>query len=383
MGERFLINGAGIAGVAMALFLQQNKEVEVCLLEADEQIRTPETGITIAPNGMRILERLGLREQIEAAAKFSRDGLVIADRKGKPLTKFHEAAGDNRIWALPKADLKNIMLGALEPGVLRLGQRGMDLIQSQEGVQLELAEGGYLRGGYLIAADGMRSVIRRQMFEQNRLRYAGGICFRGIIPKQPVHVVPDRFVEYWGRSGRIGIVPLSGQRTYWFAVLRARKNSAILEDYQAADLLAHFMEMPPDVTEVLHLTKNQPILREKLYELETLDTYANGRVALIGDAAHAMTPNTGQGGNQALEDAFVLAQLLHTSQVEKAFEMLSFVRRERVAKVAKLSRFVGRVGQIRNPLLIGLRNSLMRSVPADFQHRKLAEIYELETDRPS
>ncbi|WP_239256897.1 FAD-dependent monooxygenase [Listeria ilorinensis] len=381
MRQRFLINGAGIAGMAMALFLQQNKEVEVCLLEAQEEVDMLEIGITIAPNGMRILEQLGLREQIEAVAKFSRDGLVIADRKGEPLTKFHEAAGGNRIWALSKADLKNIMLGALDPGVLRLGQHVTDVIQTREGVQLEFADGSQLGGDYLIAADGMRSIVRQQMFEQNRLRFTGGICFRGIIPKQPVHVAPDRFMEYWGKTGRVGIVPLPEQRTYWFAVLTARKDSVILEDYQSADLLAHFMEMPPDVTEVLHLAKSQPILREELYELETLDTYANGRVVLIGDAAHAMTPNTGQGGNQALEDAFILAQLLHTSQVEKAFEMLNFVRRERVTKIAKLSRFVGRVGQIRNPLLISLRNSLMRRVPADFQHRKLAEIYELETDR--
>ncbi|GLY94986.1 hypothetical protein Acsp02_22410 [Actinoplanes sp. NBRC 103695] len=213
----------------------------------------------------------------------------------------------------------------------------------------------------VVGADGIRSAVREQLWPGvSRPVPIGVTAWRGIAPawrgELPVAIS-------WGRGAEFGIVPLEDGRIYWFAAVNATPGTA------PSEVDSRFSTWHEPIPALIAATGT--VLRDELACLDKpLPTYVQGRVVLLGDAAHAMTPNLGQGANQALEDAVVLAALAGRADVAAAYDR---ERRPRSQQVARASRTIGRFGQqLANPLAVAGRNALMRVVPPRFALRSMA-----------
>ncbi|MBA3926154.1 FAD-dependent monooxygenase [Listeria rustica] len=380
MADKFLIIGGGIAGLMTGIALQQSG-FSVEIYEQAEEIKRVGAGITIAPNGMLALELLGLADQVKAMGNVSSKGIAIVDEAGKAITKLDDEKFTFPIYAIHRADLQEILLNTLKEGTLRLGSKCRDLIQSASGVVLQMEDGSEVRGDYAIVADGIHSVARNRIFGKQPLRYAGYTCWRGVAKTQPKDADTKLFTETWGTKGRVGIVPLANQETYWFAVVGASENSIAHQTYELSHLVERFGSYHQPIRDILEATNPDKLIRGDIFDLEPMKSFAKGRAVLMGDAAHAMTPNLGQGGCQAMEDAIILRNYLKKiDNVELAFEAFSQARVGRTKKITERSRLIGKVAQFEAPFVCKVRNMGMRLAPASAQRKQLEYIYDVDLD---
>ena len=163
-------------------------------------------------------------------------------------------------------------------------------------------------------------------------------------------------------------------RVYWFATASVSANWPVAED--KAELLRRFAGWHDPIPALLQATDDRAILRNDIVELAApLPRFIRGRVVLMGDAAHAMTPNLGQGGNQALEDAITLAALVAQARdLDVAISRYDSIRRKRTAPLARRSRQIGRIAQAQNPVVVALRNAGMRLIPPSSTARAAARV---------
>lgn len=198
------------------------------------------------------------------------------------------------------------------------------------------------------------------------IRYAGYTALRGVTPDR---VEISSAGETLGRGARFGVLPLQDGRIYWYATVTQPANHPITDN--KTELLRRFGEWHDPIPELLNRTPGDAVLRNDILDLrKPLPSFVNSRVVLIGDAAHAMTPNLGQGGNQALEDAVTLASFIHQhADIDVALSRYDAIRRPRTTRVARQSRNMGRLTQARNPFLSEVRDLLIRAIPESLASR--------------
>lgn len=363
-----IIIGGGIGGLAAAVALRR-KGHEAHVYEAAPAIEPVGKGIWVPTNAMQVLERLGLADAIYAAGWplerieiRTRTGALLMDvdvlkvraRYGHPTVSIHRAA------------LVDVLAGALPSGTLHLGKRLASFEQTAQGVVARFADGDEVRGDLIIGADGIRSVLREQLFPGVRLRYGGQTCYRGIAEIELPVDLATICREVWGGDSRMGYSAIGRRQVYWFAPVSAPADSRLLPPAELHDeLLDRYARFPAPILDILRGTSPAEIIRTDLYEIEALDRWWQGRAVLLGDAAHAMTPNLGQGGAQAIEDAYILADCLAAgSNLEQAFEAYGRCRRSRVRWIAQTARRLGQAAHFSSPVLRWLRDLAMRATPA-------------------
>ncbi|MNN33564.1 FAD-dependent urate hydroxylase [compost metagenome] len=239
----------------------------------------------------------------------------------------------------------------------------VDFVQDEQGVTLLFEDGESIRTDLVIAADGIHSSIRKKLLPSSSIRYAGYTCWRSVVPfdyGDEIH----RSSEIWGHDGRFGYIPLPSGQVYWFACINAEANDPIRSAYTVDDLLKLFGHFPHPVKNMIQAANNDRLIHNDIYDIQPLQQFAFGRIVLLGDAAHATTPNMGQGAGQAMEDAVVLSQCMELqSNFNDAFKMFEQKRLQRTRKIIEKSRQVGSVSQWSHPALISLRDSLLKLVP--------------------
>jgi 2-polyprenyl-6-methoxyphenol hydroxylase-like FAD-dependent oxidoreductase len=367
-----IIIGGGIGGLATALALHRNGHT-VEVYEAASTIRAVGAGVVLGANVVKQLAELGLSDALLAAG-VPISGLQLEDETGRPLLAVSAAAHVRRYFrphpnlALRHADLQALLLAQLPADVVRTGHVFSKFTLTSGGVVAHFANGHTASGNGLVAADGLHSAVRMQLLPAAQPRYAGYTCWRavvaapaGLLPAQG----PNTFRETWGAAGRFGYVPVGQGQVYWFCCLNAAQPAdPTLAAYTLADLARRFAHYHPAVPALLAATPPGSVLWHDIEELPPLPRFAFGRVLLLGDAAHATTPNLGQGAGQALEDAFALAACFgKTSHPAVAFRHFEQRRRARTQAIARRSALVGRLAQLQKPALVAARNALLRATP--------------------
>jgi 2-polyprenyl-6-methoxyphenol hydroxylase-like FAD-dependent oxidoreductase len=224
---------------------------------------------------------------------------------------------------------------------------------------------------YLIACDGVHSTVRKKLLPQSQTRYSGYTCWRAVIDT-PSNLKLYETSETWGKGSRFGIVPLANEKLYWFACINAQKNDPLLREYKVPDLLTYFSNYHAPVSDILKRTKNEQLIWGDIIDLKPLKKFAFGKIVLAGDAAHATTPNMGQGACMAIEDAAVLSNCLDEySTVEEAFEKFEEKRIPRTTKIVNDSWTIGKVAQLENGILTSLRNTMIRFTPPSVSERQV------------
>jgi salicylate hydroxylase len=358
---RVVIVGGGIGGLAAALFLRR-AGLDAIVYEQAQETREVGARIVVAPNMVRLMARLGLDDaleafavRLEAAWEFRRwqDGRVLSVQPMGEVCKQQYSA---HCYVAHRADLLSLLQHALPEDVIRLDQRCISIRQDADCTTALFVSGDgrqtSVDADVIIGADGIHSIIRQAVVPDIRARFSGLSAFRCLVPAErapdialrPVQTLwlgPGRhFVHYPISSGRlinvVAFVPAGEWRTEsWTA------------DGRIEDLISEFEGWARPVCDLARsATKTS---RWAIYDRDPLERWTDGRVALLGDAAHAMLPFFAQGAAQAIEDAFVLAQCLRnarTTEVPRALERYERIRQPRATRVQLMSR--GR--EIRNHL---------------------------------
>jgi len=335
------------------------------VLERATAIHPAGAGLALQPNAMAVLATLGLDDAVAAAgAALSR--AVLLDPSGRPLGPetrieriFESPAA--RVVALHRARLHDVLLGAAGSAVVRTGVRVAGFEQTPDRVVVMGDDGTRLETDLLVGADGLHSTVRAQLVNDGAPRYAGYTSWRGVTPAGTVPP-PDRVTETWGRGERFGIVDIGFGEIYWFAVADAPPGGT--DGDVRAELRARFGRWHAPVPAVLEATPADRIIRTDIVDREPITRWHDGRVALLGDAAHPMTPNLGQGAAQAIEDAGALADsLTAASAVEDSLRAYETSRVGRTSAFVRASRRFGDVAQWRHPLAVFARDLMMRLTP--------------------
>jgi 2-polyprenyl-6-methoxyphenol hydroxylase-like FAD-dependent oxidoreductase len=368
---RAIVVGGGIGGLSTAIALRRIG-VEAVVFERADELQEIGAGISLWANAMKALGKLGLADAVLEAGRPLRPKGQLRSQSGEVFYEVASATLEERFGAVTvavhRADLQKILLSALDAEALRLGAGFAGFEQDEAGVVVRFADGGEERADLLIGADGIHSAVRAQLLGDGPPRYAGYVAWRGVAElEDPIPGVAG--CESWGRGERFGLAMLGRGRVYWYAT----KNAPEAEDEAAErkeELLARFAEWHEPIASVIRATEKAHIHRDGVYYREPSALWGEGRVTLLGDAAHPMTPDLGQGACQAIEDALVLMRSLgENGNVQAALRLYEGRRAERTAYVIRQSRRLGRIAQLENPLACRLRDVVLRVIPSRVQGR--------------
>lgn len=368
-----IIAGGGIGGLTAAISLQR-RGLDVLVLERAPELREAGAGITVQTNAMLVMEALGLSERLTAEGHVLEEG-AVTDANGRVLQEMELADALADIGPPGVAIHRQRLLRALADayqGPLRLGAAVTGFEQSEEGVRVALADGEVIEGAALVGCDGLHSAVRRGLRGEEPLRYAGYTTWRGIA--RDVAVESLGTTEIWGAGDRFGIVPIGQGEVYWFAVAACPEGGADGPDV-LDELRRRFDGWPDDVGVVLAATVD--VLRSDTHDRPPIERWGEGRMTLLGDAAHPMTPNLGQGAGQAIEDAWALACSLteHSSDIAAGLRAYEDVRRDRANWFVKQSYRMGSMAQLENPLARMLRNTVLKLTPASLTANEMRRMY--------
>jgi 2-polyprenyl-6-methoxyphenol hydroxylase-like FAD-dependent oxidoreductase len=362
MGMSAIVVGGGIAGLASAIALRE-RGWDVAVLEQAPDFAEVGAGLSLWPNALNALDALGVGAIVRERSVL--DGSTgIRDEHGRWLSRTDVAVIRERFGHMAlvhRATLLDILRSALRPECLRAGVT-VNHVSADGLVQCADRE---LRGDLVLGADGLHSTVRRAVWPAAPSpRYVGYTAWR-YVTRRPVDVGPGG--ESWGHGERFGYATLSDGRVYCFATANVDEGT---DGADLATLRHRFADWHEPVPLLLDEANEADLLHHDLYELPPLSTYVEGRVALVGDAAHAMTPNLGQGACQALEDAVILARCATDSDLA-AYDA---DRRPRTTMISRRSARIGRLAQLQSTPAVALRNLVMRVTPSSSYLRSLAPV---------
>jgi len=360
--ERVLIVGGGIGGLATAAGLRR-AGVACEVVERTPQWAPVGAGIVLSVNAMAVMRRLEIGDALAGRGRRLGAG-AITDHAGRALGRSDFAALEADFGptvAIHRAALHEVLLAAAGDVPVTLGTSIDSATPHADGVDVRLTDGREPRYDVVIGADGLRSRVRELAFGEVPIDYAGYTCWR-LVVHAPVAQVELR--EMWGTGLRFGVVPIDDERLYAFAVANAARGREDPAEGRLARFRERFAAFGGQVPEILAALRGPDELIHNDLEEVRVGRWARGRIVLLGDAAHAMTPNMGQGAAMALEDSAVLVEELATgAPPAEAIARYAARREPRVRWVQDQSRRIGRVGQLGHPLACRLRNAVARLVP--------------------
>lgn len=354
------IVGAGMGGLTAAMTLGRLGH-RVTVYERTAALRPIGSALSVWPNGVKVLRALGLGERIDAVSG-RMHSMGYRDKIGRALTSFslaplYEASGDSA-RPISRTQLQDILLDAVQATAETIGAGGegvpaearqavqlatacVDFTQDAEGVDVIMADGRHVRADLLIVADGSRSAIRSKVVGADIARsYRGYVNWNGRVAVSPDLADAHEWLQFVGDGKRVSLMPMGGDQFYFFFDVPLPLGTVNDPSAYRAELSAHFAGWAEPVQQLIQRFDPAIVARVEIHDTAPLSSLVNGRVALLGDAAHAMTPDLGQGGCQAMEDAWVLAQCLEVRSDAPERALLDYQARrcERVGSIVARAR---------------------------------------------
>jgi 2-polyprenyl-6-methoxyphenol hydroxylase-like FAD-dependent oxidoreductase len=363
------IIGGGIGGLTAALALRQaGYEPEV--FEQAPALLDVGAAIAIWPNAMRVLDRLQLAGKVLERAGVMEE-ICWLDQHGWLLNRVRLTQNSAPAVALHRADLQHILQHALPEQSLHLGYELVNQQPRDDRMSAKFANGDSVEAEFLIGADGIHSQARAQFINDGDPIYRRYTVWRGISPSVPGAPPPAAAVELHGRGKRFGIGPVGLARAGWWATVN--------NDHSTDDLAALFAGWYQPVVDLIAATPRSSILKTGAFDRPPTHNWGNGRLTLLGDAIHPTTPNLGQGGCLAMEDAMILARCFEKYGAnEKALRRYERCRYQRTSAVSRYSRYYGNVGQWENVWARGVRRTLLALIPEQLALRVMQIVFDYD-----
>ena len=358
-----MIIGGGIGGLTAAAALIQ-AGFECVVYEQAPTLEPVGAGLTLWNNALYVLKLLSLAEPVIKAGVILREA-EITTQDGRLLNRASTGALEARLGVpaigIHRASLQQSLVAGLPEGVLRTGKVLVKIEQDHDCVTAYFADGSQDSADLLVAADGIHSLVRKSLFPVAAIRYAGYTAWRGVA-RGEFDLPFGRANESWGAGSRFGMLWINRAEVYWFATANTSQDQQYTSEENKGLLLERFRDWHSPIERLLSQTPAGEILHNDIIDFQPLKSWWSGRAILIGDAAHATTPNIGQGACQAIESAYALASFLkrHSGNHENAFQEYQLYRQARTAWITRQSWLLGSVAQWDKPLLCSLRNWLVR-----------------------
>ncbi|WP_134667564.1 MULTISPECIES: FAD-dependent monooxygenase [unclassified Amycolatopsis] len=366
-GGSAAVVGGGIGGLAAAIGLSRVGWQVTVFERLPGELDDAGSGISLAANGVRALDALGAGDALRADGCFQRTvstrsprGTWLARMDGAEL----ERVAGTPIVGIARYELHRLLRSLLPSPVVR------EEVTAVEDNAVVTSSGRH-KADVIVAADGVNSRLRKRFFPAHPGPVYSGSAVIRAITTEPFPLSSSDFNLTWGRGVEFGYIGLADGRAEWHAVLSIPAGTRYPDPI--AEMRRRFGSWHEPITELLDATDPEAVLHHDVYELVTpLPSYVSGRVALLGDAAHAMQPNLGQGACQALEDAVTLAHALSSTDLDTALTRYDAERRPRSQAIARAARQTGRMGQqLTNPAAIAVRNLAFRAMPTTVMARSM------------
>jgi 2-polyprenyl-6-methoxyphenol hydroxylase-like FAD-dependent oxidoreductase len=349
---RVLVVGAGIGGLTTALALRA-AGIETAVYERAASMRDLEAGhgLSLWPNGTRALRTVGALEAVEAVAA-PIEVMQFRDKQGKPIVD-HPAGGISRELGAPtlglrRSELHRALFDVAGESSVEFGADCVAVVQDADGVTARFADGREERADVLVAADGARSSIRAALIGDAPTP-TGNAEMHGTV-QTPDDVPPGVYRQIWAPGAKFGFYPVRGA-TCWYCTVKAADQRFLDQDGRHDAIRARLRDYPGPTSSLVAAESEHPITRAVITTHDLSKPWAHGRVALLGDAAHAMAPHLGQGASQAIEDGLALADCLRTQpDVVDALRLYERHRKGHVRGIARQSRILGKALVLENPV---------------------------------
>jgi FAD-dependent urate hydroxylase len=339
---KIIVIGAGIGGLTAAIALTQ-AGFDIEIYDRVSELRPVGAGISLWSNGVKVLNRLGLGAKMaKIGGQMSRmeyrtkTGKLLNDIDLMPL--IYEVG--QRPYPVARRDLQQMLLEAF-PGEVKLGHKCIGVEEDETGVTALFENGYETKGDLLVAADGIRSILRTYVLgKEVEPKYGGYTNWNGLVPADEKLAPKDCWVIYVGEHKRASMMPVAGDRFYFFFDVPLPKGTPANPDNYKAELKEHFQGWAQPVQNLIELFDPYGVARPEIHDVGPLDRFVKGRVALLGDSAHATCPDMGQGGCQAMEDALVLTNYLTSTNIsiEDALKRYEIERKVRANAVVQKAR---------------------------------------------
>lgn len=314
-----IVIGGGIGGMCAAIALKRFG-IETAVYEAVKEIKPVGAAISIWPNGVKCLNWLGMKEPLRALGGPMHYMAYHDYLHGQTMTRFSinpliESVGE-RPYPVARAELQAMLLDTYGRDAVQFGKRVTHIEESGAGVTAWFDDGTEAHGDLLIAADGTHSVIRQHVLGyRTERRYAGYVNWNGLVEIDSSIAPADQWTTFVGEGKRVSLMPVSGNRFYFF--FDVPLPTGLKEDRSTVrdDLQRYFAGWAAPVQKLIASINPETTNRIEIHDIEPFMQLVKGRVALLGDAGHSTTPDIGQGGCAAMEDAIVLATALQTNSL--------------------------------------------------------------------
>ena len=367
------IIGGGIGGLTMALALKK-ADLPFKVFEAADEIKAVGAGIGLGSNAMQVFRHLGIHNNVAAAGRRIAVMSIMNEKfrtlSRMDLSRFEKQYGLSN-YAIHRADLHQVLAEAVGHEHIALNKRVKDVKKTSTGFNLLFEDGATNEVTHIIGADGIKSKVRETFFGEGTLRDAKQLCWRGVLDADLPASLDYNAFEAWSKGTRFGVVKMNSRQVYWYLLID--EHLGTLES-DVEQLAKAFHPLAQDLVEN---TDKEGLIKTRIYDLKPIQSWSQEGICLIGDAAHATTPNLGQGACQAIEDAYVLGELLKKYDINTAFNQYPKLRMKKASRIVKQSWILGKVAHISNPVLMFLRNLVMRLTPATISLKQLESLFKI------
>ncbi len=374
-----IVIGGGIGGLSAALALRR-AGFGVDVYERAPEIREVGAGISFFSNAVRAL-RAAAPELADRLPSLGRDwrhallGMPSGEFRSVDITADNPKQAPN--YMITRSVLQRLLWDGLPGGIVQTGAECVAVEANGGAAEVRFADGRTARGDLVIGADRLHSAVRRELWGETPPVYCGQTCVRALADFHTGDLAG--IAEIQGAGARFGVCPLSADRMYWFAAWNAPQNGSLSPEDLKADLQQRYAGWAFKIPAIIAATAPADILRNDLVDRDFLPRWSRGRATLLGDAAHPILPNLGQGACSAVEDGVVMARALRqASTLEGAFEAYELERKPRARKLLSKARDFGRFAAWSNPLAVGFRGFLWKHLPLSLLTREFAWQLEYE-----
>jgi FAD-dependent urate hydroxylase len=384
--DRVMVTGGGIGGLSATLAMCR-AGIPVAAFEQAPELPLMGGALQIWINGMKALDRLGVAGAVDAVGG-PLETMVFQSWNGQvlatiPVAEMAKQTGAHAPVMVLRANVLRCLWNGLPDGVVEFGRKFVGLEQDAEGVTVHFDDGREERGRCLVASDGITSACRRVLFGDIAPRYAGYQYLRAIIAYDDPSIVRHGLSFTQGPGDRFGIGHLGGSNMYWFAAVRTPQGTKDGPEGRKAEVVRRYRQFPAPIPAVIEATPEESILRQDIRDIKSLPRWTEGRVILIGDAAHAPTPNLGRGASEAIEDGWELSQSLGSvdladgAAVAAALAAFEQARRLQTDRVQATAWRIGAMANWANPIAWRLRDRMTKfAIPKGMQKNWLKEFAE-------